>query len=279
MNCLATYASAHLPPAERCVWLMRMAPRTHTARTIAAALIVAPLVIGPLAAALPAAALPAQDPATTVKALVANQFAPPTLTVPVGATVTWSNEGGFHTVQGGDGVDDPASPIGINQLADVGASITKTFDKEGSYPYYCAPHISLGMKGVIVVTAAGAAAGGASPSAAPSPGPSASGSAAPGSAAPAGAPGAAGGAGPAGAPAGEASAGTASVAPTAAGPASLAPLDENLGAQSRALLEERINAEDKPLQAFRVGLAAASLALLLLAAGIYYITKSRRDEA
>ena len=96
---------------------MRMALRTRAARKIAATAIIAPLVILPMAAALPAAAVPAQAAANTVEATVANQFLPASLTVPVGATVTWVNKGGFHTVQGGDGVDDPASPIGINQLA------------------------------------------------------------------------------------------------------------------------------------------------------------------
>ncbi len=86
-----------------------------------------------------------------VRALNTNVFDPAELTVKVGATVTWSNEGSFHTVTGGDGAEDPASPIGNQTLADASATHKVTFDKPGTYQYFCQPHASLGMKGTIVV--------------------------------------------------------------------------------------------------------------------------------
>lgn len=258
---------------------MRMALRTRAARKVAAVVTI-PLVLAPFALAYPAAALPAQA-AANVDALPENKFAPETLTVPVGATVTWTNKGGFHTVQGGDGVDDPNSPIGVNQLATDGATVQVTFPAEGSFPYFCLPHVGSGMKGVIVVAAAGAPApaGAASGSA----GASATGSALGGSAAPAGSPGAAGGAGPAGAPAGDAAAGTAAVqsqtASQTASPSAPGEPDDNVGRSARDILEQKLADESKPLTSFRLALWAITFGVLVLSAGVYFITKPPRDEA
>lgn len=102
-----------------------------------------------------AAASPAAPAAggTEVKALVASQFAPASLEVKAGTEVTWVNEGGYHTVVGGQDAPDPTSPIGGNIILDVAGKTAKVkFDKPGTYPYFCAPHLSVGMKGTIVVT-------------------------------------------------------------------------------------------------------------------------------
>ena len=278
-----------------------MALRTSTARKVAAALVAAPLVLVPVLAAPPAGAL-ARQSANEVDAVDELKFVPATLTVPVGTTVTWLNKGvAGHTVTGGDGAPDANSPIGNTPLATQGATVTKTFEAPGTYPYFCTPHVSVGMKGVIVVTAAaagGASAGGsAAPSsagggaAAPSSGAAASASpAAPSSGAAAstagaavpGAPGAPGGAGPAGAPAGSGGAGT---APAGAGAGSLsaspsgsATPDPSLGAPALKALDERLNSESKPLSSFRLALAALTLAVMLLGAGVYFVTRPRRDD-
>jgi plastocyanin len=85
----------------------------------------------------------------TVSAL--NQFDPATLEIKVGDEVTWVSDG-FHTVTGGDnGTPDPASPIGNTPLSAPGQTVKKKFDKPGTYKYFCQPHVSLGMKGEIVV--------------------------------------------------------------------------------------------------------------------------------
>ena len=96
---------------------------------------------------------PSEAPAApgTVVATPDNKFEPAELKVKVGEKVTWKNEGGFHTVTGGDSSPDPASPIGDKQLTDASSTHEVTFDKPGSYPYFCQPHAALGMKGTIVV--------------------------------------------------------------------------------------------------------------------------------
>ena len=133
------------------------------------------VLVSPLAAAstylliTPAAAAQA---ASEVLATATNKFEPATLEVPAGTTVTWKNEGGFHTVTGGESSADPASPIGDNALPAAGATVEVTFDKPGTYPYFCQPHVSQGMKGEIVVTAA---AGGGAPATKPTTAPTGSG--------------------------------------------------------------------------------------------------------
>lgn len=232
---------------------MRMALRTRAAHKVAAVIVSAPLLLAPLAGSSPAAALPTQAAPNTIEALAENKFAPDTLTVPVGTTVTWVNKGGFHTLLGGDGAPDPSSPIGDNQLGE-GATVQKTFDKPGTYPFFCTPHQSLAMKGVIIVTAAAGGAATGSGSAGPSASASASGSAGTGS-------------------------GTASVAAVSAGPSGSVAPDPSLGAAAHQRLKEQLAQESKPLSSFRLALWALTLAILLLGAGVYFATMPRREDA
>jgi plastocyanin len=137
---------------------MGLAPR----RTARAALLTAvPVVLGGLALA-PALAAPrgtAQAKTAAVSATAAFKFEPASVQVAVGGKVTFTNTGGgFHTVTGGDGTPDPASPIGDHDLGATGATISVTFAKAGTYAYFCKPHVSLGMKGEVVVGAGGPAA-------------------------------------------------------------------------------------------------------------------------
>jgi plastocyanin len=96
-------------------------------------------------------AAPSPQGGQTVK-MVDFAFQPKTLTVPVGATVTWSNAGKApHTATSDTGVFDTGN-------VDAGAtSKSVTFSKPGAYPYYCKYHggpKGVGMAGMIVVTAA-----------------------------------------------------------------------------------------------------------------------------
>jgi len=95
---------------------------------------------------------PTKAPAggTEVKGTIdTNRFVPETLEVKVGDTVTWTLDGA-HSVTGGTGpTADPASPVGDSGIAVPTYKVT--FDKPGSYPYFCVPHVSLGMTGEIVV--------------------------------------------------------------------------------------------------------------------------------
>lgn len=86
----------------------------------------------------------------TVEATPANQFTPAQLKVKVGTKVTWTNPaGGFHSVTGGTPAAKDTSKI--NQPTAAFPSYEVTFDKAGTYPYFCEPHSSLGMTGEIVV--------------------------------------------------------------------------------------------------------------------------------
>jgi plastocyanin len=71
-------------------------------------------------------------------------FAPESVEVAEGGTVTWINKDDFpHTVQLLDGSEG-------DKAIGVGKSTSITFDKAGSYPYNCSLHPTQ-MKGEVVV--------------------------------------------------------------------------------------------------------------------------------
>jgi plastocyanin len=70
-------------------------------------------------------------------------FGPQTLTVPVGATVTWTNKDDIpHTVVSTDGVFK-------SKVRDTDEKFSYTFTKAGTYPYFCSVHPK--MTGKVVV--------------------------------------------------------------------------------------------------------------------------------
>ena len=70
-------------------------------------------------------------------------FGPDTLTVPVGATVTWTNKDDIpHTSVSTDGVFK-------SKVRDTDEKFSYTFTKAGTYPYYCSVHPK--MTGKILV--------------------------------------------------------------------------------------------------------------------------------
>jgi len=81
-----------------------------------------------------------------------NKFVPDTLTVKVGTTVTWVNQDGYiHTVTSGTSPSDRSGFFDSGNL-NGGETFSFTFDKAGTYDYFCIPHFSLGMIGKIIVT-------------------------------------------------------------------------------------------------------------------------------
>ena len=71
------------------------------------------------------------------------RFGPQTVTVPVGATVTWTNRDDTpHTVVSTDGVFK-------SKVRDTDEKFSYTFTKAGKYPYYCSVHPK--MTGQIIV--------------------------------------------------------------------------------------------------------------------------------
>jgi plastocyanin len=81
-------------------------------------------------------------------------FAPPSITIQVGGTVTWSNDGQTaHTVTANGGSFDSGN-------LDPGQSFSHTFTQPGTFAYYCQYHRSLGQKGTVTVQASGSGGGG-----------------------------------------------------------------------------------------------------------------------
>lgn len=109
---------------------------------------------GTAAAPVPAQATASAPPAVSTQAPAPSgsatkinisgfKFDPATVTVKVGATVTWTNQDAAdHTITGDDG------SWTSENLAN-GATFSFTFDKAGTYAYHCAIHSS--MKGTVVV--------------------------------------------------------------------------------------------------------------------------------
>jgi plastocyanin len=85
-----------------------------------------------------------QPSAATAEVKIDNfSFGPQTVTVPVGATVTWTNRDDIpHTVVSTDGVFK-------SKVRDTDEKFSYTFDKAGTYPYYCSVHPK--MTGRVVV--------------------------------------------------------------------------------------------------------------------------------
>jgi len=95
----------------------------------------------------PAQGSPAQGPAGTGRSAVAIQnfaFAPATLTVPVGTTVTWTNDDqDAHTVSATGGAFKSA-------VLNNGGVFSYTFSTAGRYDYICSIHPF--MTATVVVT-------------------------------------------------------------------------------------------------------------------------------
>jgi manganese oxidase len=102
-------------------------------------------------AALTGACSSADEPPAAKPSAVTIQgftFRPATLQVASGTTVTWSNTDSIlHTATSGA----PGSPTGVFDLKmpDAGTEASFTFDKAGSYPYFCSRHNA--MTGTITV--------------------------------------------------------------------------------------------------------------------------------
>lgn len=85
-------------------------------------------------------------------------FEPHVVRVEPGETVTWALESGSHTTtayaQENDKpqrIPDDANGWDSGTLSDQGATFEHTFETEGVYDYFCAPHESTGMLGCVVV--------------------------------------------------------------------------------------------------------------------------------
>ncbi|MGQ0536851.1 MAG: plastocyanin/azurin family copper-binding protein [Methanobacteriota archaeon] len=134
-------------------------------RTVLLAVSLLVLAVSPLvfAAEEPAAGGPAatwpgtpEDAWNVTVVMKGTAFVPGTIVVPPGATITWVNRDGQpHDVQGPD--FDSGEPAGM----DDGATFAHTFDKAGTFEYYCEIHTKGVMAGTVIVSADGAPPAGA----------------------------------------------------------------------------------------------------------------------
>ncbi len=134
---------------------------TAVRRTALAALLAAPV--------LGLAGLPAWADDAAVQTTGGNTFSPASVTVDVGDTVTWTNNGGLnHTVTASTNNWAKNNSIGFS-----GQSTAYTFESPGTYGYYCQTHggPGSGMSGTVVVRGAASPTPPASPSAKPTPKP------------------------------------------------------------------------------------------------------------
>jgi plastocyanin len=72
-------------------------------------------------------------------------FSPQSLTITVGDIVKWTNISGTHNVLANDNSFTSGNP------APAIWTYTHTFTSAGNFPYYCEPHLSMGMTGTIIV--------------------------------------------------------------------------------------------------------------------------------
>lgn len=91
-------------------------------------------------------ALHAQEKASTTEVKIDNfSFGPATLTVPVGTAVTWTNRDDIpHNV-----VSTDDSKTFKSKVLDTDEKFSFTFNKPGTYPYFCSIHPK--MTGKVVV--------------------------------------------------------------------------------------------------------------------------------
>jgi halocyanin-like protein len=64
-------------------------------------------------------------------------------------TWKWTGKGGSHNVEASDG------SFKSDMLSEAGATFSHTFEKEGTFEYFCRPHKMMGMKGAVVVGGSG----------------------------------------------------------------------------------------------------------------------------
>ena len=77
-------------------------------------------------------------------------FSPANMTISVNETVTWTFNGGPHTVTQGTAPGNPPTPLFDSGNRSSG-TFSFTFDAPGTYDYFCEVHFAMGMTGTITV--------------------------------------------------------------------------------------------------------------------------------
>ena len=81
---------------------------------------------------------------------IANSFNPSNLIIAVGDTVTWTNTGGMHNVNGNQSTF-ASNPASFGNSLGSGWTYSHVFSIPGIYDYQCDPHAGMGMVGSILV--------------------------------------------------------------------------------------------------------------------------------
>jgi plastocyanin len=115
-----------------------------TKKTLWLASLPAPVLIALLLLFAGSTRLKANDQSSAAEVKIDNfSFGPQSVTVPVGATVTWVNRDDIpHTVVSTDGVFK-------SKVRDTDEKFSYTFTKAGTYPYFCSVHPK--MTGQVIV--------------------------------------------------------------------------------------------------------------------------------
>jgi plastocyanin len=120
--------------------------KTMTRNNLWVAGVAVPVLIGMLLLFAVSPSVKANDQPSAANATVKIDnfvFGPQTITVPVGATVTWTNADDIpHTSVSTEGVFK-------SKVLDTDEKFSYTFTKAGTYPYYCTIHPK--MTGKVVV--------------------------------------------------------------------------------------------------------------------------------
>ncbi len=132
-------------PATRCVTVLTPFLRHLNTGTLAFVLFVALALLNTMRGKEPETRESAPANATKTEVVIGNfNFSPKTFTVPVGATVTWSNHDNVpHVVTSAD------DQFKKSPLLKAGQSFSNIFATAGTYSYFCSIHPR--MTGKIIV--------------------------------------------------------------------------------------------------------------------------------
>lgn len=90
------------------------------------------------------------DPAVVEVKVDGHTFSPQEVRISANQTVRWVWVAGTHNVISGDACT-PDGTFSSGSTSSAPTSFTHTFEKAGSFPYFCDPHCSSGMKGTVIV--------------------------------------------------------------------------------------------------------------------------------
>jgi plastocyanin len=132
-------------PASRCVTVLSPFLRHVNTGTLAFVLFVALALLSTMRGKEPETRESAPAKATKTEVVIGNfNFSPKTFTVPVGATVTWTNHDNVPHVVTSANNQFQKSPV-----LKAGQSFSNTFATAGTYSYFCSIHPR--MTGKIIV--------------------------------------------------------------------------------------------------------------------------------